>query len=127
MSQAAGAPEPLDLPVLRQLFTALGERAPLVFAKLVNSYLSNCEELLAQGRAALAEGQWETLAQVSHTLKGNSAAFGALQVSLAARTLEQAVMNRQLDALEALVDRLASELARAHPALVQVRDTLLSG
>jgi HPt (histidine-containing phosphotransfer) domain-containing protein len=77
----------------------------------------DCEKTVQEMRQAISQADFTRLEHLAHTLKGSSASLSALEVSAAAKELEQLARDRDIpgasESLEALsrkTDRLKSEL-----------------
>ncbi len=75
-------------------------------AELVDTFAEEAPPIVAEMRAALAEGSAERFRRAAHSLKSNSSTFGAMQLADLARALELG----GLPADTAGVDALAREL-----------------
>ncbi len=95
---------------------------PDFVAELVDTFVEEAPAMLDQLRVARAAGDADVFRRAAHSLKSNSATFGALQLSALARRLELDGLaadpsrdNVAIDALEAAYQRVAAalqELAR---------------
>ncbi len=95
---------------------------PDFVAELVDTFVEEAPAMLDQLRVARAAGDADVFRRAAHSLKSNSATFGALQLSALARRLELDGLaadpsrdNVAIDALEAAYQRAAAalqELAR---------------
>ena len=61
---------------------------PAFLVELIDVYLIDSPQLIEQIRTGLAAGDVETVRRAAHSLKSNSASFGANQLANAARELE---------------------------------------
>jgi len=84
--------------------------------ELVDTFAVEAPQILAELRAAQAEGAAEKFRRAAHSLKSNSNTFGATRLAELARTLELGGM----PASEAPVEALADELARSIAALKEM-------
>jgi HPt (histidine-containing phosphotransfer) domain-containing protein len=106
-----GASEVIDATV----FTELRESTGAEFVvELVDAFLDEAPQLLAQMRQALADGDAATFRRAAHSLKSNGQTFGAAEFAGLARELEQGGAAGQnatsLDRLEALFAGTAAAL-----------------
>lgn len=85
-------------------------------AELVDTFAEEAPPIVAEMRAALAEGSGERFRRAAHSLKSNSATFGATRLADLARTLELG----GLPSDAAGIDALARELEAAITALHEV-------
>src|SRR5512133_3690546 len=61
---------------------------PAFLIELIDVYLSDSPELIEQMRAGLATGNIEQVRRAAHSLKSNSASFGAIRLTTVTRELE---------------------------------------
>jgi len=108
--------DPVDRAVLDGLLDSLGgDREFLV--ELLQTYLEDSPRLLAAMRTALLAGNAEELRRAAHTLKSNSATFGATTLSRLARSLEEMGKAGALDSAAAGLAQAEAEYARVRAAL----------
>ncbi len=94
-SVGKGAPEMksnpalLDTSALDQLKDAMGDAAREIIAELIDSLEDEGHKHLPKIFDALKEGDGETLSRSAHSLKGSSAALGAIKLSELCFELEQ--------------------------------------
>ncbi len=102
-------------------FKELQDTAGADFAKeLVDTFLEDAPNMLADLRAALAAGDADTFRRAAHSLKSNSLTFGALALGQAARELEhQGLGYAAQSGAEGVapLDALGHEYARVAAAL----------
>ena len=96
-------PDGIDRAGLDALFETTGGD-PAFLAELIDTYLSDAVEQLAAMREAIAVASAEELRRAAHSLKANSASFGARRLASLCRELEQQASN---GALEGAPGRLA--------------------
>lgn len=73
----------------RAVFDDLRDTAGADFvAELVDTFAEEALQMLADLRAARAAGDADLFRRAAHSLKSNSATFGAVQLAALARTLE---------------------------------------
>ncbi|HEU5314954.1 MAG TPA: response regulator [Chloroflexota bacterium] len=82
-------PEALDLRALEDMREMVGGDGPFL-ANLINAFLIDAAQQLAAMRGALAENDHPTLERAAHSLKSNSATFGARALSALCREVETA-------------------------------------
>jgi HPt (histidine-containing phosphotransfer) domain-containing protein len=106
-----GASEAIDAAVFAELQQSTGAE---FVVELVDAFLDEAPQLLAQMRQALARGDAASLRRAAHSLKSNGQTFGAAEFAALARELEQggtaAVSPGALERLEALFARAAAAL-----------------
>jgi HPt (histidine-containing phosphotransfer) domain-containing protein len=95
---------------------------PAFLAELIDTYFEDSATLLPAMREALAAGSTEQLRRAAHSLKSNSASFGAQELAIRCRALEE---QSQAGALgDAAAERLAqveAEYERVRRALQAAR------
>jgi PAS domain S-box-containing protein len=82
-------PDLLDTSALDQLKDAMGDAAMEIIAELIDSLEDEGNKHLPKILEALQEGDGETLNRSAHSLKGSSAALGAVKLSQLCFELEQ--------------------------------------
>jgi HPt (histidine-containing phosphotransfer) domain-containing protein len=115
------APADTDAPVLEpsalhKLRQVVGDDDD-VLAELIDSFLEDAPVLLADLRQALEEGNAPGVRMHAHSLKSNSADFGATRLNALCKELEQRGRNDELDGAEELLIQAEHEFARVHEAL----------
>jgi HPt (histidine-containing phosphotransfer) domain-containing protein len=93
-------------------------------AELIDTFLKESPQLMAQLRDAAAGGDVESLRRSAHTLKSNSAEFGASALSALCRGIEDMAKNRSLQGVLDRVSEAEKEYQRARSALETLRRTL---
>jgi HPt (histidine-containing phosphotransfer) domain-containing protein len=95
-------------------FAELQDTAGAEFvAELVDTFLEEAPQMLAELRAAQAEGAADRFRRAAHSLKSNGNTFGAMRLGELARALELgglATDTAPLDALEAEYAKAAAAL-----------------
>ena len=95
-----------------ETFEALKATTGADFAvELVDTFLEEAPRMIEQMTAALAAGDTEKFRRAAHSLKSNSATFGALALAKASRELELSAAQRVAGADRAAVERLAKDYA----------------
>jgi HPt (histidine-containing phosphotransfer) domain-containing protein len=99
-------------------FRELQETAGAEFVgELVDTFIEEAPQMLAELRAALAAGQAEAFRRAAHSLKSNSLTFGALALGAMARELELQGIGADAAATQQRVDALDAQLQRATAVL----------
>jgi PAS domain S-box-containing protein len=83
---------------------------PALISEVAEIFLTESEDLMQTIRDSLAERDAETLSKAAHSLKGSVANFGADRAFEAARSVEMASRNNELDGLDAAVQALAEQV-----------------
>jgi PAS domain S-box-containing protein len=103
---------PVDPKVLEDFSAALGEDGPGMVEELVDLYLKDTPDLMAEIKLAITQGELETLQRAAHTLKGNSHTVGAMELSILSSDLEGLAVPETLKKSESVVMEMESEFRR---------------
>ena len=87
------------------------------FEELLAGFFEDAPQQVETARQALAEGDAETLRRAAHSLKSNSANFGAQVLSQMCKELEELAKTGSLGGAAELLDQVATEYERAKAAL----------
>ena len=109
----------LDATAFDETRQFLGEDAPDVIGRVVESFRRGAPGMLTALRDALAGGTHADVQFTAHTLKGLSATVGARRVQALCAALETAARAGSLDDMPSTLDRLERELTLADDALAQ--------
>jgi PAS domain S-box-containing protein len=88
--------------------------------ELAETFVSSADQCLAEIIAALKASDYDTVRKRAHSLKGASANIHARELSQAASSLENAVRENALPAIDGLVTELSEKLAAVNAELRQV-------
>jgi HPt (histidine-containing phosphotransfer) domain-containing protein len=91
---------------------------------LIDAYYEDADGLFEEMRAALAAGDSARFGRAAHSLKGNSANFGATHLTDLSRELEFLGKGGSLEGAGPKLEDLAAEYARVKQALEALRDDL---
>ena len=86
-------------------------------AELLQTYFDDAPQLLAQMKDALAAGNAEVLRRAAHSMKSNSASFGAMDLSRMCKELEDMGKAGALDGAAPRIAQAEAEYARVKAAL----------
>jgi HPt (histidine-containing phosphotransfer) domain-containing protein len=114
-SPAADA-ETLDPAALDNLRQTVGDDEEFL-AELVDTFLEDAPQMLADMRRAAESGDAPELRLHAHSLKSNSAEFGAMALSALSKQLEIMGKENQLDGALPLVDQADALYEAIKPAL----------
>jgi HPt (histidine-containing phosphotransfer) domain-containing protein len=92
--------------------------------ELMNTYLEDAPRMLIDMDQALESGDVAVLRRAAHSLKSNSAEFGAMGLSELCRELEMLSKDGSIEGAEELVGRVKAEFSNVKDALKVVRDEL---
>ncbi len=93
-------------------------------AELLATYFEDSPRQIAAMRAALAAGSAEDLRRAAHSLKSNSANFGAMILSQQCKDLEAMAKAGRLDGAAACIDEIDIAYDKARTALVATSEGL---
>jgi hypothetical protein len=88
-----------------------------ILRRAADLFLSDCEQVVADMRSALAGADALALQRAAHSLKGGAAILGAKPTAAAAARIEELARAGDLSGVRAACQRLEDELARLKPAL----------
>jgi HPt (histidine-containing phosphotransfer) domain-containing protein len=111
-----GETDVIDRAVLDGLLDSVGGDKEFV-GELLQVYFEDSPQLVAAMRSALAAGNADEFRRAAHSLKSNSANFGAMQLSRVCRGLEEMGKAGNLDGAADQVLAMESEYARVKSAL----------
>lgn len=92
-------------------------------AEMIDAYLADSPQLLAELRQALAAGDADRLRRAAHSLKSNSENFGAHSLAALARKLEELGKIGSLADAHHLTEQATAEYDRVKRALEIARPT----
>jgi HPt (histidine-containing phosphotransfer) domain-containing protein len=98
---------------------------PDLIVELVDLYLEDAPVRVAIMREAQAKGNWISVKQQAHGLRGSSGSTGALQMALICGDLEAATSGDVCPDLEDLLSHLELELKRTSQILIAERQRRL--
>jgi len=113
-----GILDPAALENLREM--AGGDTEFLV--DLIDTFLADAPQMLADMRQALADGNAALLRRSAHSLKSNSAEFGATALSALCRELEELAKASALDGVSEKIAQAEAEYAKTQAALEKMRE-----
>jgi HPt (histidine-containing phosphotransfer) domain-containing protein len=87
--------------------------------RVLATYQASLAKLVGQLREARADGTWEQVSRVAHTLKSSSASIGALALSTLCAEIERLLRAGDSAGADALLDRFHAEVARVEIAVGQ--------
>jgi HPt (histidine-containing phosphotransfer) domain-containing protein len=90
--------------------------------ELIDVYLIDSPELINQMHIGLADGDVDVVRRAAHSLKSNSASFGATRLADVARTLEMTAKANSLQGVEPMLAAVEAEYARLYPVLLELKN-----
>jgi HPt (histidine-containing phosphotransfer) domain-containing protein len=117
---AAGKPV-LDAACMAELRALDPDGKAQLVKRVLATYQASLAKLVAQLQVARADGAWDQVSRVAHTLKSSSASIGALALSALCADIERLLRAGDSAAALALIDQFQAEVLRVDEA---VRQTL---
>jgi histidine phosphotransfer protein HptB len=112
-----------DLVIDRTVYSELRDTTGAEFvAQLVDTFLEEGLDLLAELRGARVDGNAERFRRAAHSLKSNGNTFGALKLAALARELELKGLDAEPGRDAAALAALEAEFARAAAELKTLRN-----
>ncbi len=119
---ASMAPEPVLDPEAIAALQAVGEGdGGAFFRELVDIFLADTPQRLAEAETALAAGDFATAGRAVHSIKGSAGNFGASGLSRLAFQAESEAKAERADGMRAVLPALRGEFARVEAALRELR------
>ncbi len=111
----------IDLAVLEELITVLGENGWEILAESINSYLEDAPLSIQAIVHAVETANAGSLKQAAHMLKGISASLGAKPFADLCQKLESMGAAQQIEAASQFLPQLTAEYQRVQAALTEQR------
>jgi HPt (histidine-containing phosphotransfer) domain-containing protein len=111
----------LDRQALVNLLEILGGEFNYL-AEVIGTFLEDTPKLLREQDLAVTDGDSETVRRVAHSLKSNSADFGARELNKLCLQLETLARSGSLVGASELADQIAAEYQRVAIRLVEIKD-----
>ena len=92
--------------------------------ELMNTFLEDAPRMLVDMRQSLESADAEILHRAAHSLKSNSAEFGAMALADLCRELEALSKGGSVEGMDELVTRIEAEFVRVKVALQAARQEL---
>jgi HPt (histidine-containing phosphotransfer) domain-containing protein len=112
---------PIDLLALKRLQKMFGSRSAVLLPEFIGSFLQDAVRLQTEACQAVSNGCAGDLRLAMHTLKSNSAQFGALQLAALCAQLEADAHQGQLERAENLLAQIAVAFEDARQVLQALR------
>jgi len=110
----------IDRVVLDNLLEAVGGDGEFL-DELLETFFADTPQLFTTMRKALSDGTSEEFRRAAHSLKSNSANFGAMDLSLKAKDLEEMGKSGELDLAEVPLTDAEAEYAKVKFALETIQ------
>ena len=114
-------PQVIDRSTFDRLLESFGGDADFL-AEMLETYFDDSPKQLAAMEAALVAGDAEGLRRAAHSLKSNSATFGALAFSAQAKEIEMMAKQGRLLGSETRVASLAAEYPQVEQELRELQN-----
>ena len=114
----------IDPTVLIPYRDVMGAEADSFVAEMIDSFLVNSRVLVSSLDSSLAANDAVTFTRSAHTLKSNSAIFGAYALSNFCQELELAGKNGSLGGLQGKIEQLGLEYEQVCRELADLRASL---
>ena len=115
-----GNQDVIDREVLNSLLEAVGGDGEFL-AELLDTYFDDTPLQFATMHSALTNGNSEEFRRAAHSLKSNSANFGAMALSVKAKNLEELGKNDQLDLAAEPLEEAEAEYTKVKSALEMIQ------
>jgi HPt (histidine-containing phosphotransfer) domain-containing protein len=89
--------------------------------ELIDVFLKDSPELIKQMHSGLAAGDVESVRRAAHSLKSNSASFGADRLATVSRELEMMAKSGSLDGAESKLSEVDEEYGKLWPLLEELK------
>jgi signal transduction histidine kinase/DNA-binding response OmpR family regulator len=119
-SATVSASDVIDPAAMKRLHATLGRQAVAMLPGLIDTFNNDAAKLIGDARRALEQGSAPDLRRAAHTLKSNSATFGATALSAVARELEFRAKDGLLEGADELLTKVQAEFEQAKTALESV-------
>ena len=110
----------IDRSVLDRLLDSFGGDKEFL-GEMLDTFFEDSPRQLEAARTGLAAGDAEVVRRAAHSLKSNSANFGALALSAQCKELEMLAKGGSLDGGAELLARIATGYEQTHAALEAIR------
>lgn len=110
----------IDREVLDNLLEAVGGDGEFL-AELLETYFADTPQLFTTMHKALSDGNSEEFRRAAHSLKSNSANFGATDLSKKAKALEEIGKSGELDQAEGSLRDAETEYTKVKTALETIQ------
>jgi HPt (histidine-containing phosphotransfer) domain-containing protein len=94
---------------------------PAFLVELIDVFLKDSPELIKEMRGGLAAGDIESVRRAAHSLKSNSASFGADLLAALSRDLEMIARSGTLEGAESKLSEVEAAYARLLPLLEELK------
>ena len=115
--------QPIAAAALDALLDATGGD-PAFLGEMIDAYLADSAELFDAMDGALAGERPDDLQRAAHSLKSNSATFGALVLADICRQIEERAKAGEIEDLASSIETARAEYGRVQPVLDAARAEL---
>ncbi len=118
-SEGAAAKPVLDAACMAELRALDPDGKAQLVKRVLVTYQGSLAKLVEQLRTAHADGAWDQVSRVAHTLKSSSASIGALALSALCADIERLLRVGDHGAAVGLLDAFHAEVRRVEAAVAQ--------
>lgn len=111
----------IDQSTLNELFESVGSDRDFM-DEIIEAFFQDTPQQLAVIQESLVTGDSERLRRAAHSVKSNSASFGADQLHTLCQKLEEMGRTGELDGAAALASEIEQEYQLVHEALEAYRN-----
>ena len=116
----------IDRAELEHLKATLGSRAGSMLPTLVSSYFKQAEKLIDELETQIHAGDLNKVHRLAHTLKSNSASFGASRLAKISLHLELIARQKTLVGASLTLEKIRAEYILVKSSLLTVQQHILS-
>lgn len=117
---SGAAPTPvLDAACMAELRALDPDGKAQLVKRVLATYQASLAKLVAQLQVARADGAWDQVSRVAHTLKSSSASIGALALSSLCADIERLLRAGDSASALSLIDQFQAEVRRVDDAVGQ--------
>ena len=117
--EGAAAKPVLDAACMAELRALDPDGKAQLVKRVLATYQASLAKLVAQLQVARADGAWDQVSRVAHTLKSSSASIGALALSSLCADIERLLRAGDSNGALALIDQFQAEVRRVDDAVGQ--------
>ncbi len=120
-NEAENAAETLDKPTIERMRETLGDE---FLVELIDTFLADAGPMIGDLKKGIAENDATLMRRSAHTLKSNSANFGAMTLSGLCKTLEEMAKAGEIEGAAELSAQVETEYEKAQLALEVVKSNI---
>lgn len=113
--------DPLDMTVFQEFVEMIGEDDPDIIHEFIETFIDDASVYLHAMHQAMTKEDFHALRLASHTLKANSAQFGACGLSETCRQVELLSSRTVMNDMAKLIEEAHQEYQRVRERLLDVQ------